>query len=168
MKKTIIAAALGLLTVVTTAAAQPPGWGYGPGYGAGYGQGRPAIDQPAARPARGPGGRFCHKGARDPAERIARRLERMSAALKLNEEQKMQIKAILEEQHAKRIAQRQETHNRILATLDEGQRAQAQQFMSQGCQGRRGRFGPGRGPGWDRGPGTGNNLGQFQAPATAN
>lgn len=157
MRKIVIAATLGILTIATVASAQTPGWGYGPGYGPGGGR----------------GGMFCNKGARDPAVHIARRLERMSARLGINETQKAQIKGIMEEQHAKRVAQREETRSRILAVLDEGQRTQAEQFMSQRCQGRGGQFRPGagRGYGWGRGPVTGGEPGpsttQAPVPATA-
>lgn len=171
MRSTAIAATLGLLTFAATAAAQSPGWGYGPGYGpgygAGYGSGRPAMEQPAGRPARGRrGGWFCEQGDRDPAERIAFKLERMSARLGLTDAQKPQIEAIMKEQHARRVAQRKETHDRILSLLDEEQRARAEQFMARRCQGRGGRSGPGAGPGrgWGGGPGMGYGPGGGYGP----
>ncbi len=150
MRKIVIAATLGILTIATAASAQTPGWGYGP-----EGQ---AVEQPIARPGGGRGGMFCNKGVQDPTARIARKLERMSARLGLNEAQKARIKAIMEEQHAKRVAQREETRSRILAVLDEGQRTQTERFMSQRCQGRGGRFGPGAGRGYGWGPGSGTGY----------
>lgn len=111
----------------------------GPGYGPGPQQGLDPGFQQNQGYGPGPGMR----GSRsDPAQRIRQRLDRMAQHLELNEEQKTQIKAILEEQHAKRTAMRQETRNRISAVLSEQQRAKLENM-----RGRRGKGRPGSGSG---------------------
>ena len=91
-------------------------------------------------------------GRSDPDERIQRRLDRMTRYLELNEEQKTQIKAIMEVQQAKRTAMRQETQNRISDVLNEQQRAK---FVD--MRGRRGKGRPGGAKDCSTGPKSGRS-----------
>jgi Spy/CpxP family protein refolding chaperone len=125
MNKLLTAIAFSIMTAgAVTAIAQPPGGGPG-------------------NPAGGPP---------DYEERIERRVDRMATQLNLTAEQKAQIQAIMEEQHAKHQALWQESQTRINAVLDEQQRAEFEQMKAQ-----RG-FGHHRGgrSGWGGGPGPGN------------
>ena len=158
MKKTLTAIAFGVMTATgISALAQTPGPGYGPGFqqdtGPEYQQGQGYGPGPGMQGRRG-----------DPAQHIQRRLERMSQYLELSETQKTQIKAILEEQQAKRRAMRGEMHDRISAVLNEQQRTKFEQMRAQRGKGRpgggcRGRGGRGQGYGWGRGYGPGYGPG---------
>lgn len=149
MKKILTAIAFGVMTATgVSALAQTPAPGYGPGFQQGA---DPAFQQGQGyRP--GPG---MQGGRGDPAQRIQRRLERMSEYLDLNELQKTQVKDILEEQHAKRMSMRAEMHNRISAVLDEQQRAKFEQMRAQHGKGRPGGGWGRRGGGQGYGPGFG-------------
>ena len=137
MKKTVTALAIGIMTAAGTAAlAQPPGWGYGPGYG----QAPAAAAQPGPGYGRGPG----WGGRGDPAQRIAGRVDYLTDQLNLSQDQKTKITRILEEQRAKRMGMRGETHDHIAAVLNDDQRAKFDQMK-----------GSGRGPGMGKGPGPG-------------
>lgn len=144
MKKLLTTIAFGVMTATgISALAQTQGPAYGPGLEQGA---SPAFQQGQGYgPGRGMQGR---RG--DPAQRIQRRLDRMSRYLELNDRQKAQVKAILEEQHAKRMSMRTEMHNRIAAVLDEEQRAKFEQMKAQRGKGR-----PGGGQGYGPGPGIG-------------
>jgi Spy/CpxP family protein refolding chaperone len=149
MKNILTAIALGIMTATgVSALAQTAAPGYGPGLQQGA---DPAIQQGQGY-GRGPGMRG---GRGNPAQRIQRRLERMSEYLELNESQKTQVKDILEEQHAKRMSMRAETHSQISAVLDEQQRAKFDQMRAQRGKGRPGCGWGRRGGGQGYGPGTG-------------
>jgi len=147
MKKILTAIAFSVMTATAiTAAAQPPDCGMGRGQepcyqqgpGAGYGPGR--------------------QGGKVSAEdRINRRVERMATRLKLTDEQKAQVKTILQEEDNKLAATWKETHDRIAGVLTDEQRAQFEQWRAQRGPG-------GKGPG--RGPGKGPSPGDGQGPAS--
>lgn len=141
MKKPLTAIAFGVMTLTgLSALAQSTGGELGPGYqqpaAPGLQQGQDCGPGPGMRGGRG-----------DPAQRIQRRLERMSEYLELSDTQKAQIKSIFEEQHTKRIALREETHGRISALLNEQQRVKLEQMRANRGKGGRG--------GWDRRDGGG-------------
>ena len=145
MKKLLLLTAFGLWTAAGAALAQCP-WGNGPGYGPGPGMRGQICGGPTVCPGpRGPG-LFRHQGARDPAAHLARKVERLALGLNLDAAQKAQVQRILEEQQARRLTQRQETHERILAVLHPSQRVQARPFLNPGRSGC-----PGPGPGFGRG-----------------
>jgi len=149
MKKILTAIAFGVMTATgINALAQTPTPGYGPGFQQGL--------DPGLQQGQGYGPRPGMQGGRgDPAQRIQRQLERMSEYLELNETQKTQVKAILEEQHAKRMTMRAEMHNRIASVLDEQQRARFEQMRAQRAKGRPGGgWGRRGGQGYGPGPGT--------------
>ena len=154
MKKTLRIVAIGILTAAAAGAvAQTPGSGYGPGYGQ-----APAANWQQPGPGWGRG--FGMQGMQgDPAQHIARRLQRMATQLNLTEEQGTRIKTILEEQYAKRMALRTETHERIAAELDAKQRARFEQMRARRGMGRRG-----AGPGFGRGMGYGPGAGPYATP----
>lgn len=134
MKKIPTAIAFCVISAAGAAAlAQTAGPGYGPGVpqdvDPGFERNQDNGPGPGMRGGRG-----------DPARRIQQRLERMGRYLELNEGQKARIKAIMEEQHAKRITMRQEAHERISAVLSEQQRAKFEDM-----RGRRGKGRPGSG-----------------------
>ena len=148
MKKILTAIAFSVMTATAiTAAAQPPdcgGRGQGPCYqqgpGAGYGPGR--------------------QGGKVSAEdRINRRVERMATRLKLTDEQKAQVKTILQEEDNKLAATWKETHDRIAGVLTDEQRTQFEQVRAQRGPGGKGQ---GRGPG--KGPGPGDGQGPAVGP----
>ena len=154
MKKILTAIAFGVMTTTgISALAQTAG----PGYGPGSQQGADPAFQQGQGYGPGPG---MQGGRGDPAQRIQRRLERISEYLALNEKQKTQIRSILEEQHAERVSMRAEMHNRISAVLDEQQRAKVEQMRAQ-----RGKWGPGGGWG-RRGGGQGYGPGQGFGPGS--
>ncbi len=140
MNKTIIAITFGAIAIAATAAlAQPPCRGNGPGF--------QQTDANAFQP--GPGfGRGPGRMRGDPAQRIDYRVSFLTTKLDLNEEQQTQIKAALEEQHAKRVSLREETHNRISAVLNQEQQTKFEQLRSSMGKGRRGGAGMGNGPGY--------------------
>jgi len=145
MKKTIAALAIGIMTTGSMAAlAQPPGWGYGPGYG--------QAPTTAAQPAPGFG-----RGQGLPAQRIAGRVDYLTDRLNLSEDQKAKITGILDEQRAKRMSIRGETHDRIAAVLNDEQRAKFDQMKGSGR-------GPGMGRGMGKGPGPGFGPGMGYGP----
>ena len=132
MRKILTAIAFGAMTATgISALAQTPAPGYGPGF-------QPGVD-PSFQQGGGYGPGAGMRGGRgDPAQRIQRRLARMSQYLGLNEAQQAQVKAILEEQQAKRVALRKETHTRISAVLNEQQRASFEQMRAKRGKGRPG------------------------------
>lgn len=134
MKKIPTAIAFCVISAAGAAAlAQTDGPGYGPGV-------QPDVD-PGLQRNQDNGPVPSMRGGRgDPARRIQQRLDRMGRYLELTEGQKAQIKAIMEEQHAKRTTMRQETHDRISAVLSEQQRAKFEDM-----RGRRGKGRPGSG-----------------------
>jgi len=158
MKKTIAALAIGIMTAASVAVlAQPPGWGYGPGYG----QATATTGQPGPGYGRGPG-----RGMRgEPAQRIAGRVDYLADQLNLSADQKSEVTAILEEQRAKRMGMRGETHDRIAAVLTDEQRAKFDQIRANRGKGRPG-VGPGmgRGMGYGPGPGYGRGVGYGPGP----
>jgi Spy/CpxP family protein refolding chaperone len=149
MKKLLTAIAFGVFTTTGVGAlAQTTSPGYGPGF---QQDAAPAYQQ-GSEYRRGPG-----MGGRrgDPAQRIQRRLDRMSEYLGLDETQKGQIRTIMEEQHARRMSMRAETHNRISAVLNEDQRAKLEQMRAQRPKGRPDGGWGRRGGGRAYGPGSG-------------
>lgn len=146
MSNTLKAIAFGVMTTAgLSALAQPPG----SGQATGLQQEADSQIQPGQGYGPGPGMRG---GRRDPAQRI----ERMARYLELSEEQETQIKAILQEQHAKRVGLREETHKRISAILNEQQRGKLEQMRAQRGQGG---AGGGRGRGGARSYGAGPGFG---------
>ncbi len=149
MKKPLTAIAFGVMTLTgLSALAQSPGGEFGPGdqqpAAPGFQQGQDYGPGPGMRGGRG-----------DPAQRIQRRLERMSEYLELSDTQRAQIKSIFEEQHAKRITLREETQGRISAVLDEQQRGKLEQMRANRGKGGRGGWGRRDGePGYGGGPGS--------------
>ena len=156
MKKTREILVIGLMSCAAAGAvAQTANPAYGPGYGQ-----MPAANWQQPTPGWGRGSGF--QGMRgDPAQRIEHRLQRIAVRLNLSEEQRTQIKGVLQEQHAKRTALRTETHERIAALLNEEQRAQFEQMRAQRGMGM-GRRGPRQGFG--RGPGQGAGWGPYAGP----
>jgi Spy/CpxP family protein refolding chaperone len=149
MKNTLTVIAFGMMTAASASAlAQNEEWGYGPANQQGY---YPGLQRNQGY-GPGPGMKW---GRGDSAQRIQRRLDRMAQHLELNEGQKTQIKAILEEQHAKRSSMRDETHNRIAAVLNEQQRIKLDEMRAQrrkgGGEGGRGRRSGGHGYGAGKG-----------------
>ena len=160
MNKTITAIAIGILTTASaTALAQTPGWGYGPGFG------QPAASTAQPAPGYGPGQMRGMRG--DPAQRISRRVDYLAGELSLNDDQKTRIQGILEEQNAKRMRMRGETHDLIAGVLSDEQRVKFDQIRAnfgQGRQGGWGRGGPCGGPGMGYGQGMGRGMGYGPGP----
>ena len=162
MRTTIAAIAIGVMTAASAVAlAQAPGWGYGPGYA----QNPASAAQPC--PGYGPGAMRGMRG--DPAQRIAGRVDFLTGRLSLSEEQKTGIQGILEEQYAKRMGIRGETHDRIAAVLSAEQKAKFDQMRANFGQGRRGNWGRGAGGGPCKGygPGMGRGMGYGPGPGYA-
>lgn len=147
MNKSITALAIGVMAATSTAVlAQPPGWGFGPGY--------PQDPANAAQPGPGYGGGPARGMRGDPAQRIASRVGFLADQLDLSEDQRSQISGILEEQRARRMAMRGETHERIAALLNDEQRAKFDQIRDLRQ----------RGGGWGGGPGKGRGMGYGAGP----
>lgn len=146
MKKILTAIAFGAITATGAGAlAQTPGTGYGPGV--------PQGVDPGFQQGQGYGSGM-RGGRGNPAQRMQRRLQRMTQYLGLSAAQQTQIKAIMEEQQAKRTTLRTETHERISSVLSEQQQAVFEQMRAQRGKGRPGGWGPkGGGKGYSGMPG---------------